>query len=96
MNTSWSSIQKTFGGYDRQGSQIRFDRDASCGLNCLVPSGNPRGSALMVCLLVMAILMTLGAGLLINSGLFLKTHGLRKVTRLTSFATENGIKQAWN
>ncbi|MCX8160359.1 MAG: hypothetical protein N3G18_05445, partial [Candidatus Saccharicenans sp.] len=46
--------------------------------------------------LVMAILMTLGAGLLINSGLFLKTHGLRKVTRLTSFATENGIKQAWN
>jgi hypothetical protein len=50
----------------------------------------------MVCLLVMAILMTLGTGLLVNSGLFLKTYGLRKATRLTSFATENGIKQAWN
>lgn len=74
----------------------RFERNASCGSNCLRPFGNPRGSALMVCLLVMAILMTLGTGLLVNSGLFLKTHGLRKVTRLTSFATENGIKQAWN
>ncbi len=54
------------------------------------------GSALMVCILVMAIFMTLGVSLLVNSGLFLQTHGLRKLTRLTSCAAENGIKQAWN
>ncbi len=74
----------------------RFERNARCGSNCLMPFGTPRGSALMVCLLVMAILMTLGTGLLVNSGLFLKTHGLRKMSRLASFAVENGIKQAWN
>lgn len=54
------------------------------------------GSALMVCLLVMAVLMTLGTGLLVNSRLFLQTHGLRKMTRLTAIAAENGIKQAWS
>lgn len=73
-----------------------FDRDVNRRPDHFKPLRTPRGSALMVCLLVMAILMTLGTGLLVNSGLFLKTHGLRKVTRLTSFATENGIKQAWN
>lgn len=56
----------------------------------------PPGSALIVCLLVMAVLMTLGTGLLVNSRLFLQTHGLRRMMRLTAIAAENGIKQAWN
>lgn len=54
------------------------------------------GSALMVCLLVMAIFTTLGMGLVINSRLFLQTHGLRKLARFSSVAAENGIKKAWN
>lgn len=73
-----------------------FDRDANRVSDSLKPFGTPRGSALMVCLLVMAILMTLGIGLLFNSSIFLKTYGFRKLSRLTSLAAENGIKQAWN
>lgn len=73
-----------------------FDKDVNRRSNHFKPLRTPRGSALMVCLLVMAILITLGTGLLFNSGLFLKTHGLRKMSRLASFAAENGIKQAQN
>ncbi len=73
-----------------------FDKDVNRRSNHFKPLRTPRGSALMVCLLVMAILITLGTGLLFNSGLFLKTHGLRKMSRLASFAAENGIKQALN
>ena len=57
---------------------------------------SPPGSALMVCLLIMAVFLTLGMGLLINSRLFLQTHGFRKLSRLSSYAAENGLKEAWS
>ncbi|MGB9906196.1 MAG: hypothetical protein ACPLRR_02275 [Candidatus Saccharicenans sp.] len=50
----------------------------------------------MVCLLLMAVFMTLGMGLLINSRLYLQTHGFRKLSRLSSYAAENGLKEAWS
>lgn len=56
---------------------------------------SPPGSALMVCILLMAIFLTLGMGLLINSRLFLQAHSFRKLSRLSSYAAENGLKEAW-
>ncbi|MGB9893401.1 MAG: hypothetical protein ACPLRA_03230, partial [Candidatus Saccharicenans sp.] len=50
----------------------------------------------MVCILIMAVFLTLGAGLLINSRIFLQTQGFRKLVRLCDYAAENGIKQALN
>ncbi|MGQ9800042.1 MAG: hypothetical protein ACUVRL_00020 [Candidatus Saccharicenans sp.] len=44
----------------------------------------------------MAVFLTLGAGLLINSRLFLQTYGFRKFSRLSSYAAENGLKEAWS
>lgn len=63
-------------------------------VNLLILKSSP-GSALMVCLLIMAVFLTLGMGLLINSRLFLQAHGFRKVSRLSSYAAENGLKEAW-
>lgn len=54
------------------------------------------GSAFIACLLAMSIFMTLGLGLLLNSRLFLQAHGFRKLSRLSSYAAENGVKQSLN
>ncbi|HPU94298.1 MAG TPA: hypothetical protein PKU99_09245 [Candidatus Saccharicenans sp.] len=50
------------------------------------------GSALVVCLLVMAIFTSLGLGWLTSSQIFLQVEGSRKVNRLTLLAAENGLK----
>ncbi len=50
------------------------------------------GSALVVCLLVMAIFTSLGLGWLISSQIFLQVEGSRKLNRLTLYAAENGLK----
>jgi len=101
MNMSWLSSRRTSTSYDSK----KRSRAAWLSSSAQKPGAGPEsflrfrapsGSALMVSLLVMAICLTLGAGLLVNSRLFLQTHGFRKLTRLTSFAAENGIKQAWN
>ncbi|MDY0232022.1 MAG: hypothetical protein RBR88_06030 [Candidatus Saccharicenans sp.] len=55
----------------------------------------PQGSVMMVCILVMVLFLSLGVGLLINSRLFLQVQGLRKISRLISYASENGLKQTW-
>lgn len=56
---------------------------------------SPAGSALMVCILLMAVFLTLGMGLLINSRLFLQANSFRKLSRLSSYAAENGLKESW-
>ncbi len=50
------------------------------------------GSALVVCLLVMAIFTSLGLGWLTSSQIFLQVEGSRKLNRLTLLAAENGLK----
>ena len=49
------------------------------------------GSALVVCLLVMAIFTSLGLGWLISSQIFLQVEGSRKLNRLTLYAAENDL-----
>ncbi|MBC7361769.1 MAG: hypothetical protein H5U06_05760 [Candidatus Aminicenantes bacterium] len=53
-----------------------------------------KGSAMVVCLLLLGIFLTLGVGLMLNSQIFLKVQGFRKLNRLSSYAAENGIKEA--
>ncbi len=73
----------------QKNSHRAFSRD------CLQPCFRP-GSAFIACLLVMSIFMTLGLGLLLNSRLFLQAQGFRKLSRLSSYAAENGVKQSLN
>lgn len=53
-----------------------------------------KGSAMVVCLLLLGIFLTLGVGLMLNSQIFLQVQGFRKLNRLSSYAAENGIKEA--
>jgi len=53
-----------------------------------------KGSAMMVCLLLLSLFVTLGLGLLLNSQIFFEVQGIRKINRLSSYAAENGIKQS--
>ncbi|HUM33671.1 MAG: hypothetical protein WBK32_01735 [Candidatus Saccharicenans sp.] len=58
----------------------------------ILPKHKEAGSAFVVCLLVMAIFISLGLGWLINSQIFLQVEGSRKLNRLTLYAAENGLK----
>ncbi|MBP6909297.1 MAG: hypothetical protein KBC18_02595 [Candidatus Saccharicenans sp.] len=58
-----------------------------------IPPGHKEaGSAMMVCILVMAIFTSLGLGWLISSQIFLQVEGSRKLNRLALYAAENGLK----
>lgn len=54
-----------------------------------------KGSALIVCFLLSSLFIVLSLGLLLNSQIFLEVQGIRKTNRLSAYAAENGIKQAW-
>jgi len=58
----------------------------------MLPGSKESGSAMMVCILVMAIFTSLGLGWLVSSQIFLQVEGSRKLNRLTLYAAENGLK----
>jgi len=104
MKINWSSIPRIFAKAneqheDRLSAIKQMPPPLSYSLknknSGKVPLLNkPRGSALIVSILIMAIFLTLGTGLLLNSGIFLQAQGFRKLNRLSAYASENGIKQA--
>jgi len=53
-----------------------------------------KGSAMMICVLLLGLFLTLGVGVLLNSQIFLQVQGFRKLNTLSSYAAENGIKEA--
>jgi len=53
-----------------------------------------KGSAMVVCILLLGLFLTLGVSLLLSSQLFLQVQGFRKLNIISSYAAENGIKEA--
>jgi hypothetical protein len=101
---NWSFIQKTLSKAESENNFISnnkmlkeklifFGADIKIGSSHYFIQSR-KGSGMVVCVLLLGLFLTLGVSLMLSSQLFLQVQGFRKLSTISSYAAENGIKEA--